>query len=207
MDKLLIIAILGCMCTVAQAETRQTPSIEVQDHEPLLQDDKSEEPQTLIAREEESSPHVVTSPALTFKLAFKADPRLFPYDIDVEIDGNAVFLDGTVTSQAEKVAVSEVALHVADDKTINNNISVDQNMTKVLAQNRDKAITQFLEEQFAKSQTLQEAQFQINTNDGIVSLSGTTRFQVILLEAAQAAQHVPGVKAVKTDKVILGAGQ
>jgi hyperosmotically inducible protein len=45
------------------------------------------------------------------------------------------------------------------------------------------------------------ANFDVKTEQGVVSLSGTVRFQVIVLEAAEAARQVPGVKAVRTDKV------
>ncbi|GJL52013.1 MAG: hypothetical protein NPIRA01_32400 [Nitrospirales bacterium] len=207
MVKLLLIVMIGFMCTLVQAETRQSSSRDVPKNESTVQDENRKKPKIFNTTEDESKQNIVTSPTLTLKLAFKADPRLFPYDIDVEVDENAVQIDGTVTSQDEKVAASEIALRMADDKTITNNIIVDQEMTNVLAQNRDQAITIFVQEQFEKSQTLQESQFQISTNDGVVSLHGTTRFQVILLEAAQAAQYVPGVKAVKTDTVTLEAGQ
>jgi len=207
MVKLLLIVMIGLMCTLVQAETRQSSSRDVPKNESTVQDENRKKPKIFNTTEDESKQNIVTSPTLTLKLAFKADPRLFPYDIEVEVDENAVQIDGTVTSHDEKVAVSEIALRMADDKIITNNIIVDQEMTNVLAQNRDQAITIFVQEQFDKSKTLQESQFQISTNDGVVSLRGTTRFQVILLEAAQAAQHVPGVKAVKTDTVTLEAGQ
>jgi hyperosmotically inducible periplasmic protein len=45
------------------------------------------------------------------------------------------------------------------------------------------------------------ANFDVKTEQGVVSLSGTVRFQVIALEAVEAAKQVPGVKAVKTEKV------
>lgn len=47
----------------------------------------------------------------------------------------------------------------------------------------------------------------MKTEDGVVTLTGSTRFQVIVLEAAQAARQVPGVKAVNTDQVRLVAGE
>jgi hyperosmotically inducible protein len=48
---------------------------------------------------------------------------------------------------------------------------------------------------------LEAAKFDIKTESGVVELSGKTRFQVIVLEAAEAARQVPGVKAVKTHTV------
>jgi hyperosmotically inducible protein len=62
-------------------------------------------------------------------------------------------------------------------------------------------------DRFEKSKTLQSVKFDVKTEDGVVTLSGTTRFQVIVLEAAQAARQIPGVKAVNTDGVRLVAGE
>jgi hyperosmotically inducible protein len=44
----------------------------------------------------------------------------------------------------------------------------------------------------------------VKTEEGVVSLSGAVRFQVLILEAAEAARSVPGVRAVKTDRIRLG---
>jgi osmotically-inducible protein OsmY len=38
----------------------------------------------------------------------------------------------------------------------------------------------------------------VKAENGVVLLSGKTRFQVIALEAAEAARQVPGVRAVDT---------
>jgi hyperosmotically inducible protein len=58
-----------------------------------------------------------------------------------------------------------------------------------------------VKERFAKSATLKAAAFEVKTEGGVVTLGGSVRFQVFILEAAEAARQVPGVKAVKTDKV------
>jgi len=71
----------------------------------------------------------------------------------------------------------------------------------VMAQKRDQVITDYVRERFKKSATLEAAKFDVKTDNGIVELSGKTRFQVIVLEAAEAARQIPGVKAVKTHAV------
>ena len=144
-----------------------------------------------------------TSMILTIKLAFKADPRLFPYNLEVDVQEKLVELGGKVSSENEKQVADHIAQVVTGGKTITNNIEIDQELAMSLAQREDEMITRSILEQFMKSQTLREANFEVTTNHGIVSLSGSTRFQVILLEAAQAAQQVPGVKAVRADHVRL----
>jgi len=144
---------------------------------------------------------VVVSPILTAKLALMADPRLFPYDINVEINGETLILKGKVPSDVQKTAAAEVVHSLA--KTIKNELEVAKDLDREITRKRDEAITHYLKERFSKSKTLEKADFGVKTEDGLVTLSGKTRFQVILLEAAEAARQVPGVKAVKTDGVRL----
>jgi hyperosmotically inducible protein len=66
---------------------------------------------------------------------------------------------------------------------------------------QDDIITRHVKERFAHSATVTAANFEVKTEQGVVSLSGIVRFQVIVFEAAEAARQVPGVKAVRTDKV------
>jgi hyperosmotically inducible protein len=68
-------------------------------------------------------------------------------------------------------------------------------------QKQDQAITEYVRERFKKSATVDAARFDIKTENGVVELSGQTKFQVIVLEAAESARQVPGVTAVKTSAV------
>jgi len=86
-------------------------------------------------------------------------------------------------------------------KSVANKLEVVKELLEVIAHKQDDTITRHLKEQFAKSVTVTAANFDVKTEQGVVSLSGTVRFQVIILEAVEAAKQVPGVKAVKTDKV------
>lgn len=144
---------------------------------------------------------VVVSPTLTAKLALMADPRVFPYDINVEINGDALILKGKVPSEAHKTAAAEVVQSLA--KSVKNDLEVVKDLERDITRKRDEAITHYVKERFSKSKTLEKAGFGVKTEDGVVALTGKTRFQVIVLEAAEAARHVPGVKAVKADGVRL----
>jgi hyperosmotically inducible protein len=144
---------------------------------------------------------VVTSPILTAKLALMADPRVFPYEINVEMNGDTLTLKGKVASDAQRQAAAEVVQSLA--KVVKNELEVSKDADRERSQKQDEAITHYVKDRFSKSKTLETANFGVKTEDGIVTLSGKTRFQVIVLEAAEAARQVPGVKAVKSDGIRL----
>jgi hyperosmotically inducible protein len=141
---------------------------------------------------------------LTVKLALLADPRLFRYDIEVGEDGQSIALGGRVSSEEEKVAATEIARSVSDGKTVVNKLEVDKGLMHALGKKQDEIISTLVKDRFSKSATLKAANFEVKTEEGVVSISGAVRFQVLALEAAEAARLVPGVKAVKTDRVRLG---
>lgn len=141
---------------------------------------------------------------LTVKLALLADARLFRYEIEVGEDGQNITLGGRVSSEEEKVAATEIARSVSDAKTVVSKLEVDKGLLQVLGKKQDEIISTLVKDRFAKSATLKAANFEVKTEEGVVSISGAVRFQVLALEAAEAARLVPGVKAVKTDRIRLG---
>lgn len=143
----------------------------------------------------------VSSLILTVKLAMLADPRLFPYEIEVEGKSEEITLSGKVPSEMEKAAAEKIAGAVPTVKSVINKLEVNKELQDALKHKQDEIITQRVKEEFAKSATVTAAKFELKTEEGVVSLSGTVRFQVVVFEAAEAARRVPGVKAVKTDKV------
>ena len=150
---------------------------------------------------EGSGRKAVSSLILTVKLALMEDARLFPYEIEVEAGSDEVTLMGKVSTEAEKAAATEIASTVATVKSVSNKLEVVKELPEIIAHKHDDIITRHVKERFAKSATVTAANFDVKTEQGVVSLSGTVRFQVIIFEAAEAAREVLGVKAVKTDKV------
>jgi hyperosmotically inducible protein len=153
-----------------------------------------------------TSVNIYPSTNLKLKLAFMADPRLFPYDIDCRVEEKSVELTGVVSLEEEKNLATEVTTHLMKEKEIINHIEVRPSLSATMQATRDSRLTEFIKQRFAKSQTLRETDFEIVTIRGVVSLSGQTRFQVIALEAAQAAREIPGVIAVNTHHIRLEAG-
>ncbi len=140
---------------------------------------------------------------LCVKLALMGDSRLFHYDIEVGDDQHTVTLTGRVSTEEEKAAATEIAQVVQGVKSVVNKLAVEKDLAKVLLKKQDEILTTLIKERFSKSATLKAANFEVKTEDGIVQLNGTVRFQVIALEAAETARQVPGVRAVNTEKIRL----
>ena len=138
---------------------------------------------------------------LTVKLALMEDPRLFPFEIEVEAGSDEVTLVGKVSSEAEKSAAGKIASTVPTVKSVSNKLEVVKELSEIIAHRQDDSITRLVKERFAKSATVTSANFDVKTEQGVVALSGTVRFQVIVFEAVEAVRQVPGVRGVKTDKV------
>ena len=149
----------------------------------------------------------VRSPMVTAKLALMGDPRLFPYDIEVDAKDKDLVLLGKVSQESDKKAATDIVGCLEGVHAVENRLKVESDATHGLVAERDKVLTLLVKERFEKSKTLQSVKFDVKTEDGIVTLSGNTRFQIIVLEAAQAARQVPGVRAVNTDAVRLVAGE
>ncbi len=180
----------------------EAPIIQVQDHlaKPST---KNESP---VEEQRKASPNIIESQNLELKLVFMGDPRLFPYDIDCQIQEKTVKLTGAVPLEEEKALATVLTTHLIKGKEIVNLIEVRPSLSATLQAGIDTSLTELVKQRFAKSQTLREANFEIVTIRGVVSLSGQTRFQVIALEAAQAAREIPGVIAVLTQNIRLEAG-
>jgi len=149
----------------------------------------------------------IRSSMVTAKLALMADPHLFPYDIEVDATprvGGVVVL-GALYGHSR--GGRDWGGGRPGGPAWYNRLKVEQDAAHGLFAERDKIITQLVKERFEKSKTLQSVKFDVKTEDGIVTLNGATRFQIIVLEAAQAARQVPGVRAVNTDAVRLVAGE
>lgn len=146
----------------------------------------------------------VGSLILTIKLALLADARLFRYEIEVGEDGQNIALGGRISSEEERRAATEIARSVSEGKTVVNKLDIDKDLLHALGKKQDEIISTLVKDRFAKSATLKAANFEVRTEEGVVSLSGAVRFQVLALEAAEAARLVPGVRAVKTDRIRLG---
>ncbi|HEX8750197.1 MAG TPA: BON domain-containing protein [Nitrospira sp.] len=171
---------------------------------PLAEDKaKTEEPPPTKpeAKPEETPKKPVTSVNLAIKLALMADPQLFPLEVEVEMDKGKAILSGSVPTEEDKARVTEVAGKVEGVEAVVNKLSVVPTLRATWAKKQDEAIAHFVRDRLVRSETLKAVGFEVKSESGVVHLSGKTRFQVIALEAAEAARQVPGVRAVDTTGV------
>jgi hyperosmotically inducible protein len=152
-------------------------------------------------KSEETIKKPVTSPNLAIKLALMADPQLFPFEIEVEMDKGKAVLSGAVPTEEEKGRAAEIAGKVEGVEAVVNKLNVVPTLRATLAKKQDEAIAHFVRDRLVRSETLKAVGFEVTSESGVVHLSGKTRFQVIALEAAEAARQVPGVRAVDTTGV------
>lgn len=173
----------------------------VKEKEPAKEKESVKEKEPV--KEKETPKKALGSLILSVKLALMGDARLFHYDIEVEDNQQILTLTGRVSTEDDKTAATEVAQAVQGVKTVVNKLAVEKDLAKTLLKKQDETLTTMVKERFAKSVTLKAANFEVKTEDGVVQLNGTVRFQVIALEAAETARQVPGVRAVNTEKIRL----
>jgi osmotically-inducible protein OsmY len=171
---------------------------------------KPEEPKAKIEepappKAEEPTKKPVTSLNLAIKLALMADPHLFPLEIEVEIDKGKAVLSGAVPTEEEKNKAAEIAGKLEGVEGVVNKLQVTPALRDKLAKKQDETIAHVVRDRLSRSETLKAVGFDVKSENGVVYLSGKTRFQVIALEAAEAARQVPGVRAVDTAGVQLVA--
>jgi len=143
----------------------------------------------------------VTSLNLTIKLALMADPLLFPFDIEVEMDNHKAVLSGNVPTEEEKTRAADIVKKIDGVDSVVNKLTPSPALRATLAKKQDETIAHLVRDRLARSETLKAVGFDVKAENGVVLLSGKTRFQVIALEAAEAARHIPGVRAVNTSGV------
>jgi len=183
-----------------KAEDKKTEDKKVDEKKP---DEKKAEEPSSPKPEEHKKP--VTSLNLAIKLALMADPQLFPLEIEVEMDKGKAVLTGAVPTEEEKGRVAEIAGKVEGVEGVVNKVNVTPALRDKLAKKQDETIAHVVRDRLSRSETLKAVGFDVKSENGIVYLSGKTRFQVIALEAAEAARQVPGVRAVDTAGVQLVA--
>ncbi|MBI5673122.1 MAG: BON domain-containing protein [Nitrospirae bacterium] len=173
----------------------------VKEKEPAKEKESVKEKEPV--KEKETPKKALGSLILSVKLALMGDSRLFHYEIEAEDNQQTLTLTGRVSTEDDKTAATEVAQAVQGVKTVVNKLTVEKDLAKTLLKKQDEILTTIVKERFAKSATLKAANFEVKTEDGVVLLNGTVRFQVIALEAAETARQVPGVRAVNTEKIRL----
>jgi len=83
-------------------------------------------------------------PIVAIKLALMSDPRLFPYEINVDMNGETATLSGKVGSEAEKTAALEIAQAVETFKVNAEQKATYEKLSKLSGQQFDHEFAQHM---------------------------------------------------------------
>lgn len=136
------------------------------------------------------------------KIALAADGRVKGRQIDVATTKGVVMLRGKVDSDTAKSAAEDIAKKLDGVKSVKNDLEVVAPSKREAVEEKDEAITARVKEQFAKDSHLKKANIAVQTNAGVVSLTGEVSNIMTSADASWTAWFVPGVKSVKNDLTV-----
>ena len=136
------------------------------------------------------------------KIALFADARVKGSEINVETTQGLVIIRGKVDSDAAKQAAEGIAKGIDGVKSVKNELQVVAPSKREATDDKDDAITARVNQQIAKDSNLNKAGIRVQTNAGVVSLSGEVPDIMTSANASWTAFFVPGVKYVKNDLTV-----
>lgn len=136
------------------------------------------------------------------KIALAADSRVKGRQIDVETAQGVVLLRGKVDSEAAKQASADIAKMLDGVKSVKNDLEVVAPAVRESVEDKDEAITKRVKEQMAMDSHLKKSNIAVQTNAGIVSLTGEVGDLMTSGNASWTARQTAGVKSVKNDLTV-----
>ena len=142
------------------------------------------------------------------KIALAADGRVKGRQIDVETTKGQVMLRGKVDSDAAKQAAEDITKMLDGVKTVKNDLKVVVPSKREAVEEKDEAITARVKEHIAKDlhlmkdSRLKDADINVQTNAGVVTLTGEVPDITASAQASWTTWQVPGVKSVKNDLTV-----
>ncbi|HSL03622.1 MAG TPA: BON domain-containing protein [Nitrospiraceae bacterium] len=136
------------------------------------------------------------------KIALAADSRVKGRQIEVETTEGLVVLRGKVDSDEAKRAAEGITAGLDGVKTVKNELQVVAPSVRDVVEEKDEAITGRVKDHFSKDALLKNADIDVRSNAGVVSLTGEVRNLMTSAQASWTARQVPGVKSVKNDLTV-----
>lgn len=129
------------------------------------------------------------------KSKITADPDLNPFEISVDTNEGVVTLSGAVEEPADREKAVQVARNTDGVRRVINDITIgDPTVGDVLD---DKMITASIKTKLAASGDLNPFNIDVDTNQGVVTLSGRVKDSAARQTAEQIARDQSGVKQVQ----------
>ena len=133
------------------------------------------------------------------KISLFADSRVKGREVNVETKEGVVMIRGKVDSDAAKQAAEEITKGIDGVKGVKNELQVVAPAKREATDDKDDAITARVKDRIAKDSYLKKANIKVQTNAGVVSLTGEVQDLTTSAQASATAWEVPGVKSVKND--------
>ena len=132
------------------------------------------------------------------KAALIKDPSTSAHEIDVEVFRGKVQLNGFVDSAREKSAATTVASRVEGVTAVQNNLEIGQKQT-VGEYLDDATVTAKVKAALIQSPDTKAHQINVETENGVVQLSGFVNSERAREAATTVARSVKGVKDVRNE--------
>jgi hyperosmotically inducible periplasmic protein len=136
------------------------------------------------------------------KIALFSDNRIKGRQIYVQTTNGQVMLRGTVDSDAAKQAAEGIAKGLEGVKSVKNDLEVVAPSAQEAIEEKDEVLTAHVQENMAKEADLKNADIAVQTNAGVVSLTGEVQDIMTSAQASWIAWQVPGVQSVKNDLMV-----
>lgn len=133
------------------------------------------------------------------KLSLMADERVSATDVNVTTKQGVVTLQGKVPSAEAKQAAEANAKQIDGAKEVVNKLSIVPPSAQKAVERKDEQITQDVESRVKKEKILSAARIDVETKNGIVTLTGEAPSLQASVRASEVAHRVPGVRAVHNE--------
>jgi len=149
----------------------------------------------------QSAPNAISDSWITMKtkLSLMADERVSATDVRVTTKQGIVTLEGKVPSAEAKQAAEADAKQIDGAKQVINKLAVVSPSAQKAVERKDEQITQDVESRVKKEKTLNTARIDVQTKNGIVTLTGDAPSLEASVRASEVAHRVPGVRAVHNE--------
>ncbi len=133
------------------------------------------------------------------KIALFGDDRVKGTQVNVETAQGVVTLRGKVDSDGAKKAAEEIARGTEHVKSVQNELQVVAPGNREAVEDNDELITKHVKQGLKRDVRLRKADIDVQTNAGVVSLTGKVRNIMVSAQASEVAWSTPGVHSVKND--------
>ena len=137
--------------------------------------------------------------ASTVKAKLVGDPEINPFNIDVDAVEGVVTLTGRVDDKATRTEAVKLARETDGVKDVVDRIRVTTESKTVGEHIDDMAITTKIKAQLAGDSLLNTFNIDVDTNDGVVTLSGRVATAAARDQAERIARETKGVEKVRND--------